>query len=68
MGLLGIGAILGLFLVARAHDGVMQFHASLFILFCLGGILWLVKRRYDPADPADPADATGYQDDVIKAW
>ena len=64
MGLLGIGAVLGLFLVARAHDGVMQFHASLFILFCLGGILWLVKRRYDPADPAD---ATGYQDDVIKA-
>jgi cytochrome c oxidase cbb3-type subunit 1 len=64
MSLLGIGAILGLFLVAQARNGVMQFHASLFILFCLGGILWLVKRRYDPTDPAD---ATGYQDDVIKA-
>ncbi len=64
MGLLGIGAILGLFLVAGAHDGVLQFHGTLFILFCLGGIFWLVKRIYDPAAPES---LEGYQDDVIKA-
>jgi cytochrome c oxidase cbb3-type subunit 1 len=64
MGLLGIGAVLGLFLVAGAHDGVMQFHGTLFVLFCLAGIFWLVKRIYDPVDPES---AAGYQDDVIKA-
>jgi cytochrome c oxidase cbb3-type subunit 1 len=60
-GILGLGALLGLFLVARTHDGAMQFHGWLFIAFCLLGIVALIKRHFQP-----PSDEP-YADAVIRA-
>ncbi len=50
MGLvLAIAGIMGLFLVANAHDGAMAFHGYLFVAFCALGIFWMIKRHYDAA-------------------
>ena len=63
MGLLGVGALLGLFIVSNAQDGAMTFHGVLFILFCLGGVFHLVKRHYDGIT----SDEGEYMDDVVRA-
>ncbi len=40
---LALGALLGLFLTARAVDPVMVWHGILFLVFCAGGIFLLSR-------------------------
>ena len=65
---LALGGILGLFLVANAHDGAIAFHGYLFIAFCALGIFWMIKRHFDEAEgTAEIEDGTRYNNAVIKA-
>ena len=61
------GAILGLFLWARASDPVMGFHAFLFVAFCIAGLFWQVKRHYDAVVKPAEAEDLAYNDEVVKA-
>ncbi len=61
---LAVGAVLGLFLMARATDGVMEFHGFLFVAFCVLGIFWLIHRHYAPAPRAE---GLRYNDEVVRA-
>ena len=62
---LALGALLGLFLAARAVDPVMIGHGVLFLAFCAGGIFLLIRRHYD----SPPVTDTGlvYNDAVTRA-
>ena len=66
---LAVGAVFGLFLVARAVDPVMAFHGSLFSAFGILGVFWLIRRHYNAA--ADPdrwaEEAAGYNEAVVRA-
>ncbi|MGD1880603.1 MAG: cytochrome-c oxidase, cbb3-type subunit I [Kiloniellaceae bacterium] len=65
---LALGVILGLFLVANAHDGAIAFHGYLFIASCALGIFWMIKRHFDEAEgTAEIEDGTRYNNAVIKA-
>jgi len=64
VGLLGLGALLGLFIAAKSIDPVMGFHGVVMMLFALIGVYCVVKRHYD-AKPQ--ADKDGYFDEVIRA-
>ena len=46
-GLFVVGALISMFIAAGTHDGVMTFHATLFILFFLLGIFAIGKRHFD---------------------
>ncbi|HMB77165.1 MAG TPA: cytochrome-c oxidase, cbb3-type subunit I [Kiloniellaceae bacterium] len=64
VGLLGLGALLGLFVAAKAIDPVMGFHGVLLLLFALAGVFFVVKHHYD--GPSE-VDTKGYFDSVIRA-
>jgi len=68
-GLLGVGAIFGMFLTARAVDTGMYLHGLLFIGGCLLGIFYLIKYTYDRSEgrAGVPTGDVGYMDDVIRA-
>ncbi len=61
--LLLAGALIGLMLTAFAADPVMEFHGLLFLLFCVGGVFFLI--RYGSAK--DDGDPSPYQDSVVRA-
>ena len=65
---LALAGILGLFLVANAHDGAIAFHGYLFVAFCALGIFWMIKRHYDEAaGVVESEDGTRYNNAVIRA-
>ena len=65
---LAVGAIFGLVLMARAVDPVMGFHGFLFVLFCIAGVFWLIRRHYDhEAAPPVAAEGVNYNDAVVRA-
>ena len=43
-GALAIGGLVAILVASRAVDGVMEFHALLFVLFCFGGIFASMVR------------------------
>jgi hypothetical protein len=61
-----IGAVLGIFLMAGATDGVMQFHGLLFLAFCVSGVFWLIHRHYK-AVPEAAVEGVRYDDGVVRA-
>ena len=65
---LTVGAIFGLVLMARAVDPVMGFHGFLFVLFCIAGVFWLIRRHYDlAAAPSAAVEGVNYNDAVVRA-
>lgn len=60
---LGAGIIYWLFIAARAQDGMIAFHASIFIMAFIIGVFALVFRANQDA----PADQSGYVNGVVKA-
>ncbi len=65
---LAAAGIMGLFLVANAHDGAMAFHGYLFVAFCALGIFWMIKQHFDVA--AGVAEVEGdvrYNNGVVRA-
>ncbi len=67
--LLILGAVLGLFLMARAADPVMGFHGFLFVAFCVLGVYWLIARHSGGDADAGRAAAQSvrYNDAVVRA-
>jgi len=62
---LAVGALLGLFLAARAVDPVMAGHGALFLAFCVGGIFLLIRRH--TASPSESDSELVYNDAVTRA-
>lgn len=52
---LGLGALLGAFLATNAVDTGILAHGLLIGLFCVAGIIWVIKRGNDTGGAADPA-------------
>jgi len=68
-GLFVVGALISMFIAAGTHDGVMTFHATLFILFFVLGIFAIGKRHFDAQEnpPEPPArDGIAYHDGPIR--
>ena len=69
LGLLALGALLGLFVAANAKDGVMEFHGFLFVAAALIGVFALIGKAFD--EPAGALVERGagvtYLDGVIRA-
>ncbi|MCG8503362.1 MAG: cytochrome-c oxidase, cbb3-type subunit I [Sphingomonadales bacterium] len=59
-----LGAIGSVYWMAGARDEVLGFHASLFLLFFLGGVLLVGRRAIATSDEAEPSQ---YNEDVVKA-
>jgi cytochrome c oxidase cbb3-type subunit 1 len=66
-----VGTILGLLLMAKAADPVMEFHGLLFLLACVSGVFLLIKRHFDGRHGTQVTDAGAtavqYNDAVVKA-
>jgi len=60
---------MGLFLAAKAKDGVMEFHGYLFMIAAVIGIFALVSKVFDEPEGALVQRGTGvtYMDGVIRA-
>ncbi|MBC6404883.1 MAG: cytochrome-c oxidase, cbb3-type subunit I [Rhodospirillales bacterium] len=69
IGLLAIGGFLGLFLAAKAKDGVMEFHGYLFMAAAIAGIFASVSKAFDgpKAAPVERGPGVTYNDGVIRA-
>ncbi|MBO6629599.1 MAG: cbb3-type cytochrome c oxidase subunit I, partial [Alphaproteobacteria bacterium] len=68
-GLFVVGALLSTYIAAKTLDGVMAFHASLFVLFFVLGIFAIGKRHFDALEggPAPVAkDGIAYDDGAVK--
>ncbi len=65
---MALAGIMGLFLVAKAQDGGMAFHGSLFVAFCALGVFWMIKRHYEAAaGDYDFEGETQYNNGVVRA-
>ncbi len=66
---LSFGAIVSLFLMARAVDPAMAFHGFLFFAFAVGGVFLLIRRHFNAtANPERFAkEAAGYNDGIVRA-
>jgi len=68
--LLGVGAVISLFLMAGAPSWEFGFHGALFLAFFIGGCFLLVKRRFDLRDglivAPRIADGLAYNDGPIR--
>ena len=60
---LGVGIIYWLFVAARAMDGMIAFHAYVFIAAFIVGLFALMNRSLEPK----PEDETGYVFGIVKA-
>jgi len=67
IGPLGLGGLLGAFLAARAVDTGMYAHGLLFLVACVLGIFWVIRRGDDTGGPADPNSAIPYNDAIVRA-
>ncbi|MBT3558504.1 MAG: cytochrome-c oxidase, cbb3-type subunit I [Rhodospirillales bacterium] len=65
--LLGLGALLGLFLSSRAVDPVIAAHGWLLVAFCAGFIIWMLRRNGDTGGPANPNSKINYNDAIVRA-
>ena len=64
---LAIGALIGLLLAAKATDGVMAFHGWLFLIFCVGGIVLVIRDATSTKPAAEVADGkVQYNDAIVK--
>lgn len=64
--LLGLGAVLGLFLSARAVDTVIAVHGGMLVVFCIGFIFWMISRGNDTGGPANPNSRVNYNDAIVR--
>ncbi len=64
--LLGLGALLGLFLSSRAVDSVIAFHGWMLVAFCVGFIFWMLRRGDNTGGPANPDSVVNYNDAVVR--
>ncbi len=65
---LGLGAALGAFLAINAVDTGILAHGLLIGLFCVAGIIWVIKRDNDTGGTVDPAAGDmPYNDALIRA-
>jgi cytochrome c oxidase cbb3-type subunit I len=67
IGSLGMGGLLGAFLAFNAVDTGIYAHGLLLVVFCLGGIFWIVRSGGDTGGPADPDSAIPYNDALVRA-
>ncbi|GAB5469955.1 MAG: cytochrome-c oxidase, cbb3-type subunit I [Rhodospirillales bacterium] len=69
LGLLGIGALMGLFIAANAKDGVMEFHGFLFVGAALIGAFALIGHVFDEPGEAlvERGPGVTYMDGPIRA-
>jgi cytochrome c oxidase cbb3-type subunit 1 len=58
------GLALGVFIAARSHDPVMQFHGIVFAVFALAGAIFMAGKAFSGTETAD---LNAYHDNVIKA-
>ncbi|NQV84270.1 MAG: cbb3-type cytochrome c oxidase subunit I, partial [Rhodospirillales bacterium] len=67
IGSLGLGGLLGAFLAFNAVDTGIYAHGLLLAVFCLGGIVWILRSDGDTGGPADPDSAIPYNDAIVRA-
>jgi cytochrome c oxidase cbb3-type subunit 1 len=65
---LGLGALLGAFLAINAVDTGILAHGLLIGLFCVAGIIWVIKHGNDTGGAVDPAAGDmPYNDALVRA-
>jgi cytochrome c oxidase cbb3-type subunit I len=65
---LGLGALLGAFLAINAVDTGILAHGLLIGLFCVTGIIWVIKHGNDTGGAVDPAAGDmPYNDALVRA-
>ncbi|MCA8929927.1 MAG: cbb3-type cytochrome c oxidase subunit I, partial [Alphaproteobacteria bacterium] len=64
-----LGALIGLFLAARATDGIFEFHAWLMVAACVVGAIYIANNASEiSAGRRTAPDGTAYNETVIKAF
>ena len=71
LGLLSLGALVGLVMAGAAVDEGMRFHGALVFVLCVGGVFVMLRRHGAPTDSRWPVvttpDGETYNDGVVRA-